>query len=97
MDTAYSNIVQGIVDQSLPMLLGKPLPQISYAPGDEISASFSDNLDCSEPFVFTVTVVLPFSSGNQMLTNNQLAIVCEARKIRLDLDSSIDVCIKLIF
>ena len=74
VDEFYSHPIPGIIDQHAPSVFDT-IP-ITYSPGNEISATFSENVDCSMPYVFSAEVDLSFTdqTTNRMMHNSQTII-----------------------
>ena len=64
----------------------------AYYPGDPISATFSEALDCSLPYVFTASLALGNLLGN-VLTGQSLTMYCQANTIAFDISPSAGVSV----
>ena len=84
IDSSLTSGRDGFIDRKPPVQFGLPEPTDGeYWPGDPISFTFAEELDCSKPYRFQLTM-------NRVDNQEQvpLLIVCEKRTISMELDSS---------
>jgi hypothetical protein len=91
-DSFTSASVSGIVDRTPPMLFGKGVVPANnfYFPGDEISATFSEEIDCTRPYNFVVTMKIPRtkSAPATTLTGAMLSTYCAQNKISIEFQAT---------
>ncbi len=92
LDSSVSPSIRGIVDFVAPVKFGKALQPSGkvYYIGDEISASFKEEIDCSLPQSFFVTILVETLTP-VTLSGSDLDIVCEGRIIFIEASSSSDL------
>ena len=90
-----SSPIHGIIDRSAPVKFGKGLMPASseYLPGEEISATFNEDIDCSKPFSFAVSINVD-TTVPQVLTGTDLNVYCETHRIFIEISptSPLQVC-----
>ncbi len=83
--------IRGIVDFVAPVKFGKgllPSSNVHYI-GDEISATFTEDIDCSHPLSFSVTILVETLTP-MTLSGSDLDVYCKDSKIRIEVSSSAD-------
>ncbi len=87
-DAFTSPPVSGIVDRTPPILFGKGVVPANnfYFPGDEISATFNEEIDCTRPYNFVATMKIPRtkSAPATTLTGAMLSTYCAQNKISIE-------------
>ena len=96
-DSFVSKPVNGLVDRTAPTKFGQgSLPSNNaYFPGDEISISFNEEIDCSKPYNFLVQLKLSTIPSKTLTPTTGLAVICKFNKLTFDFTSSagISVCV----
>ncbi len=89
VDSFVSPSIHGIIDRTLPEKFGQGLLPANekYLPGDEISATFTEKIDCSRPFNFVVSIIVD-SDPIQALQGSDLSVICENYKIVFEISST---------
>ncbi len=92
LDSSVSPSIRGIIDFVAPVKFGKGLLPSSkiYYIGDEISATFSENIDCCRPHSFSVTILVETLTP-VTLSGSDLVLICEGRSIFIEVSSSADL------
>jgi hypothetical protein len=85
IDSFVSPSIYGLIDREAPTKLVQGLLPANgkYLLGDEISATFSEDISCTKPYSFDVSMDLG-TTPKQMLMNSNLSLYCEGRKIFVD-------------
>ena len=105
MDTFISPSVVGIIDRAKPEMFGNgylPGRNALYYPGDRISATFSEAIDCSTPYEFSATLDFGDAIGTMLLsqpTNGQvpqLTTFCKDNVITLDISTTAGIVVRLL-
>lgn len=87
-DGSSSSIVHGFIDRDQPSSFGVFEPADgAYFVGDEVSFTFDEDIKCAKPFRFQVE--LQIDGSDELLTNNDMKIVCAGRKVSIEFDNSI--------
>ncbi len=104
INEAFSSVpvqITGLIDRTPPILFGIPEPaDQEYAPGDEISAEFTEELLCNRPFRFKINLLIP--GYQRVLDQNNLHVICNRNKIRIGLPATapyddVMVCLYFLF
>ena len=83
LDSYKTPQVKGFVDRSPPVQFGFPEPtDLEYWPGDAISITFNEKLDCARPFRFQLTLMR--ADNRDRIPS---LVVCEGRTISVELAS----------
>ena len=87
--TVYSNIVSGLIDRTPPVnFVSDILPASNvYYPGNEISVTFNEALNCNRPYVFSASLSIA-ASHTIVLNMSNLTVVCEDRTIQFEISPS---------
>lgn len=87
--------IHGLIDRAPPVKFGQGLLPANdkYLLGDEISATFNEDISCAKPYTFTVSMLLGTNPA-QTLGGSDLSLYCEGRKIFIEVSSSayVQVC-----
>ncbi len=89
LDSSVSPSIRGIVDFVAPVKFGKgllPSSSVHYI-GDEISATFSEDVDCRRPHSFSVTILVETLTP-VTLSGSDLVIYCKDSQIMFEVSSS---------
>jgi hypothetical protein len=92
LDSSVSPSIRGIIDFVAPVKFGQgllPSSKIHYI-GDEISATFSEDVYCGRPHSFSVTILVETLTP-ATLSGSDLDIYCKERKIWIEVSSSADL------
>eukprot|EP00730_Choanoeca_flexa_P007844 TRINITY_DN12401_c0_g1_i6.p1 TRINITY_DN12401_c0_g1~~TRINITY_DN12401_c0_g1_i6.p1 ORF type:complete len:2361 (+),score=333.61 TRINITY_DN12401_c0_g1_i6:340-7422(+) len=88
IDEVFSVALTGTIDRQAPKVFDhvpQPVDGI-YEPGDSISVSFTEAIDCNRPLSFGVRVELMIGGSRRMvIPRSGLDIACEGRHIELSL------------
>ena len=88
--------IRGWMDRRGPQIFGRELHPTDelYSVGDDISATFDEEIDYEPPFSFTVimkTIPTPAVGYITNRTTNQIPVVCEGRTIRMELPTNMSL------
>ena len=84
MDTVGTPLLVGRIDRAGPRQFGFGTPADgSYAPGKVISVTFDEQIDCSQPYSFRVTMMTS-TNPVTVIQQSQLLTFCEARTLFLE-------------
>jgi hypothetical protein len=97
LDNYRSAIIPGSIDRTVPVQFGAAKPLTTdYQPGDEISVSFNEDINCNPPFVFDVYFDLFETTTNQTLVViDPIVIDCDQRTINIAFSPSANVSLRL--
>ncbi len=85
LDGSLSSVVSLSIDKAAPRALQlSSSPATTYFPGDEISMSFTENVDCS-------SVKVSIRIGKTVLDNSKLAVSCLDNKAFIELSPVVQV------
>ncbi len=89
VDSFFSPPLHGRIDRTPPEKFGQGLLPANgkYLPGDEISVTFTENIDCHEPFTFSVTMTVE-TNPVQVLQGSDLPLYCDGNKIVVEISSA---------
>jgi hypothetical protein len=89
VDSFVSSPIRGRIDRTPPEKFGQGLLPANnkYLPGDEISATFTEKIDCNEPFTFSATLLVE-SNPVQGLQGSDLSLYCDGNRIVIEISSS---------
>jgi hypothetical protein len=93
LDDYRSLVIAGSIDRELPIRFGytKPTSGI-YAPGDDISIAFNEEIDCKTPFTFTIDFNMMDSKTNDKINViDPINVVCDGREINFAFSTSLPV------
>lgn len=78
---SIAQVIPGTLDRIAPVQFGeaKPLDRL-YFPGSRIAVQFSEDVDCTKPFNFDVTVAV---EGGSTYEKNSLVVVCTGSTIEV--------------
>ncbi len=93
LDNYRSVIVPGSIDRTVPVQFGAAKPLTTdYYPGEEISVSFNDDINCNQHFVFDVYFDLFDTAVNKTLVVIEpIVINCDQRIINIAFSPSANV------
>ncbi len=89
MDSNISPPIYGLIDRTPPEKFGQGLfpKNEKYLPGDEISATFTEKIDCTRPFNFDVKMTVD-TNPMQVLQGSDLPLYCDGNKIVVEISST---------
>jgi hypothetical protein len=93
LDDYRSLVIAGSIDRDLPIRFGytKPVTGI-YTPGDDITVSFNEDINCKTPFTFTIDFELMSSKTNEKINViDPMNVVCYERDLILAFSTSLPV------
>ncbi len=98
MDSFVSPSIHGIIDRTPPEKFGQGLLPANgkYLPGDEISATFVEKIDCSRPFNFAASMTID-TNPVQVLSGVDLSIYCDGNQIMIEISSLSSFAVCFIF
>jgi hypothetical protein len=95
LDSFVSSSIHGLIDRAAPVKFGQGLLPANdkYLLGNEISATFNEDIGCNKPYTFTVSILLGTNPA-QTLGGSDLSLYCEGRKIFIEVSSTalVQVC-----
>ena len=90
----FSKVISGVADRQAPRVFGHFAEPASgvYSPGSAVSITFDEELDCREPYGFTVKAEAtmnnsPFTWSSKGI--NELLVVCSGRTISVEFGLSV--------
>jgi len=95
VDSFNTAPVRGRIDRTVPVQFGQAEPSDSvFMPGDEISATFNEQIACEEPFAFQVSIEVDTESPTPLrrsvaYTASRLVVICKLDKVSIALGPSI--------
>jgi hypothetical protein len=86
LDSFVSPPISGLIDRIPPSEFGHGLLPANdkYLPGNEISATFDEDINCRKPYPFTALIMLG-TNPVQFLQESDLSLFCDGRKVFIEL------------